>query len=133
MLPRHHHVTRFSDGLTQLSAIVKARSSNNFNDASHILETIVRRILNTQFGWKLVNLNTVHKNYPGADLADHDASVAVQVTVQDSPRKIAHTLGKVAEHGMPDGITRLVLLFLIIKAPSIPKNCENPKNVDFEV
>lgn len=133
MLPRHSLITRFSDNLVKLSGLVKARSSNNLNDASQILETIVRLVLNAQFGWKLANLNRVSKNFPTADLADPKAGVAVQVTVQNNPRKISHTLEKAAIHSLPKGVSRLILFFLITRAPSTPKNVVTPKKITFEV
>jgi hypothetical protein len=62
MLRRNVYIARISDALTILSSIIKTRSSNGLNDASHVLETIVRLVLNTIHGWELVNLNTLSKN-----------------------------------------------------------------------
>lgn len=121
-LPRLELSTQLSDRLNVLSAILKARTRNNLNDASHTLEYIVARLFNVLFGWNLENLNTKKANYPGIDLADHKRRIAMQVTNNGSPNKIKGTIDKVTRHGLNAKYSELIVFFLLPQKPAFPKS-----------
>ena len=59
---------------------------------SDAVEEFYRELLNRAFGYELKNMNRVKGNYPGIDLADEDAGVAVQVTTTETAEKVKKTL-----------------------------------------
>ena len=97
----------------QLSAIkdllalvaLKAQWDNGLHlgNINSSLEEIVRRLLNTVFDLKLINLNyTQEINYLGIDLFDEQSGLMVQVTAHRKFReKIVFTLEKVSKHQCP--------------------------------
>ena len=131
-LPRLELSTQISDRLNFLSAMLKARTRNGLNDASHTLEHIVARLFNALFGWKLENLNTEKSNYPGLDLADRERGIAVQVTNNGDSQKIKDTFATVNRHGLDSDFSKLILFFLLPQKPSTPRSV-TALNAGFDV
>lgn len=132
MLPRVRWQTRVSDALTLMAHLIKARSRIGMNDASIVLEAIVRNVLNETFDWNLQNLNIGGPNHPAADLGDTKKREAVQVTVQDSGTKISHTVRGVIANNIAQRYKRLTIFFFLPKKPAIPRSLELPKNIAIE-
>src|SRR5262249_41285205 len=62
-------------------------------DINRVAEYILLPILKEVYNYsQLRNLNEETGNYPGIDLADDDAGVAIQVTSTRSLEKVKHTL-----------------------------------------
>jgi len=125
-LPRLDHSTHIADRLNELAAVVKTRSRASLTDASHILENISARFLNTLFSWKLINLNVGLANYPAADLGDKERRLAIQVTNQEGSDKISHTSAKAVEHKLGKDFDILIVFFLLSKKPAFPKKFVQP-------
>ena len=68
-------------------------------------------LLKQVYGWKqLENLNRTQQNYPGVDLGDSEARVAVQVTSRADAKKVKETLYKFREYCHFERYDRLVFL-----------------------
>ena len=78
---------------------------------SDAVEEFYRELLNRAFGYQLKNMNRVKGNYPGIDLADDAAGVAVQVTTTETAEKVRHTLKQFldVEKGLYSRYSRLIV------------------------
>ena len=78
---------------------------------SDAVEEFYRELLNRAFGYQLKNMNREKGNYPGIDLADDAAGVAVQVTTTETAEKVRHTLEQFldAKKGLYSRYTRLIV------------------------
>lgn len=52
------------------------------------MEDIVAKILELVYGYKFINTNDIYKNYPAIDLADNERRISVQVTSDNTIKKI---------------------------------------------
>src|SRR5262245_35952612 len=79
---------------------VEASTAMNRTDINRISEVVLIPLLAEVFGYRNLNtLNTpAHPNFPGIDLGDETARVAVQVTSSTSNRKIKETLSQFVKH-----------------------------------
>jgi len=132
MLPRSRWHTRVSDGLTLMAYLIKARSKIGMNDAAIGLETFVGSLLNELYDWNLVNLNQDGPNAAAADLGDKERREAVQVTIQDSGKKISHTVDVATHNGLAQNYDRITIFFLLPEKPAFPKKLELPTNIKVE-
>jgi hypothetical protein len=80
-------------------------------DSHRVSEELVRGVLREIYGWRnLRNLNFAgRKNFPGIDLADDDAGVAIQVTATPGLGKVKRTLESFLKHGLDAHYRRLVV------------------------
>lgn len=70
-------------------------------DINKICEDVFCGIFKELYGLEnLRNLNADDQNFPGIDLADDEARVAIQVTSDKSLDKIKDGLGKIITHGL---------------------------------
>ena len=78
---------------------------------SDAVEEFYRELLNRAFGYQLKNMNRVKGNYPGIDLADDAAGVAVQVTTTETAEKVRQTLKQFldVEKGLYSRYSRLIV------------------------
>lgn len=107
--------------LSIMQECLKWHSNRGENGACKTAEDVVARFLAALCGWELVNLNTIKKNYPAADLGDHKQRLAIQVTVNGTPEKVRETHAKATTHNLGDDFDRLIILFLLPNAPGDPK------------
>lgn len=86
-------------------------------DKNILAENILVSLLSVAFGYpNLRNLNnTDDDNYPGIDLADDVAGVAIQVTSTPDSEKIKHTLEKFVQHKQYQKYKRLIIYILVEK------------------
>src|SRR3989338_8754281 len=93
-------------------------------DINKICEDVVCGLFREISGFEaLRNLNSEEReNYPGIDLADDEARVAIQVTSDRSLDKVKETLGKVIKHGLTDKYDRIIIYNLTRKQRSYSKS-----------
>lgn len=99
---------------------------------SDAVEEFYRELLNRAFGYQLKNMNREKGNYPGIDLADDAAGVAVQVTTTETAEKVRHTLEQFldAKKGLYSRYTRLIVA---VAGDSKGKNSSyTTKSFDFQ-
>lgn len=101
--------------LSVLRYLVKSNSKQGRYDLGKQAENFFRELLNLIYGWQLKNMNAIQKNYPAIDLGDRDARICVQVTAENSSKKIAETLDTFLRHKLDAQYDRLIVLLLTDK------------------
>lgn len=106
--------------MSQLVTQVEASSAMGHFDIHKVSEGLVLGVLRELYGWqKLRNLNTEDRvNFPGIDLADDDAGVAIQVTGTPTLEKIKGTVETFLLHNLDQRYQRLVVYVLTRKQAS---------------
>ena len=117
-------INRFRVNLSQLVIEVEASVAMNHFDSNKICEDVVCGVMRELYGFEaLRNLNSEEKvNYPGIDLADDDARVAIQVTSDKSLKKIKDTLRKAIKHRLTEKYDRIIIYCLTRKQQSYSKD-----------
>ena len=107
-------LNEFRELMTQLSTQVEASSAMQHYDINKASENLVLGVLRELYGWRgLHNLNSEERaNFPGIDLADGDASVAIQVTGTATLDKVKSTIETCLNHGLDRKYDRLVMYVL---------------------
>lgn len=115
---RQEYLVEAKDWLNRLELSIVSDVALRHQDSHIELETFFRDLLNFVFGWNLQNANLVSGTSQGSfDLADDAASLAAQVTVTTSARKIRKTLK--AFIGTHDKTyNRLIFIYPKINFPS---------------
>lgn len=116
-------INSFREELSRLVVEVEASVAMNQLDINKICEDVFCGLLRELYGFKaLRNLNSEEKvNYPGIDLADDEARVAIQVTSDKSLDKVKDTLGKVIKHDLTEKYDRIIIYNLTKKQQSYSK------------
>lgn len=106
--------------MSQLVTQVEASAAMSQFDIHRASEGLVLGLLRELYGWpRLRNLNTEERtNFPGIDLADDEARVAVQVTGTPTLDKIKGTVSTFLTHGLDKRYDRLVIYVLTRKQGS---------------
>lgn len=106
--------------MAQLSSQVEASSAMQMYDIHKVSENLVLGVMKELYGWRnLRNLNSAERiNFPGIDLADDEAGVAVQVTATPALDKIKSTIETFLAHGLDKTYHRLVVYVLARKQGS---------------
>ncbi|OQW85549.1 MAG: hypothetical protein BVN30_00740 [Proteobacteria bacterium ST_bin16] len=96
-------------------------------DINKICEDLFCGIFKELYGFgNLKNLNeNERKNFPGIDLADNYARVAIQVTSDRSLEKIKDSLGKFINHKLYEKYDRIIIYILTRKQTSYSKDTIN--------
>lgn len=107
-------LNEFRELMAQLSTQVEASSAMQHYDINKVSENLVLGVLRELYGWRgLRNLNGEERaNFPGIDLADGDASIAIQVTGTASLDKVKSTIETCLNHGLDRKYDRLVMYVL---------------------
>ena len=89
-------------------------------DINKISETVLIPLFAIVYGYEnLENLNyTEKRNYPGIDLADRTARIAIQVTSTTNSTKIKETLQQFVKHKLYKSFDRLMIYILTEKQKS---------------
>lgn len=100
--------------MSQLSTQVEAASSMQLYDIHKVSENLILGVLRELYGWRhLRNLNATERaNFPGIDLADDAAGVAIQVTATPTLDKIKSTIETFLAHGLDKKYQRVVVYVL---------------------
>ena len=130
-------LNRFREGLTHLSREVETSVAMGQLDINRICEDVFCGVFTELYGFKnLRNMNEEEqRNYPGIDLADDEGRVAIQVTSDNSLKKITDSITKTIRHGLHDDYDRIIIYILTRKQrsysqQSIAKACDG--NLSFD-
>lgn len=100
--------------MSQLATQIEGASAMQMYDIHKVSENLVLGVLRELYGWRhLRNLNSTERaNFPGIDLADDVAGVAIQVTATPNLEKIKSTIETFLAHGLSKQYQRLVVYVL---------------------
>lgn len=106
--------------MSQLATQVEAASAMQLYDIHKVSENLVLGVLRELYGWRhLRNLNATERaNFPGIDLADNVAGIAIQVTATTTLDKIKSTIETFLAHGLDKKYQRVVVYVLSRKQAS---------------
>lgn len=93
---------------------VELSNSQGLSDIDVACENLMEIFLNSLLTVNLVNVNSLYNkaNFPGIDLIDEEARLAVQVSAQDSSQKIKHTID---ECNKSDSLNGFHIMFVALK------------------
>lgn len=112
-------LNEFRAEITQLRSQVDAASAMQLYDTHKVAENVMRGLLCELCDWPdLRNLNSEQANFPGIDLADDNARIAVQVTATADIAKIKHAIEKFVSHNLHKRYDRLIVYVLTTKQGS---------------
>ncbi len=99
---------------------MKAAKALNRTDINRVCEVILMPLLSICYGFEnLRNLNSAeYFNYPGVDLGDSVARVAIQVTSTANSTKVKNTLTKFVKNELNKQYGRLIIYILSEKQRS---------------
>ncbi|MCG8521118.1 MAG: SMEK domain-containing protein [Pseudomonadales bacterium] len=109
----------FRELIARFRQEIEAASAMTQFDAHQVAENVICGLLRELCDWPdMHNLNADQANFPGIDLADDTARVAVQVTATADIGKIKHTIDTFIRHNLHEQYDRLVLYVLTAKQGS---------------
>lgn len=112
-------LNEFRAQIAQLRYQVEAASAMGSYDTHKVAENLMCGLLRELCDWpNLRNLNPEQANFPGIDLADDTARVAVQVTATADIAKVKHTVEKFVSHDLNRRYDRLIIYVLTNKQGS---------------
>ena len=97
-------------GLSTLQSFITTYTQLNYLDTNVAAEDFVADLLNSLFGWGLVNANKIRPNHECIDLLDPDSGIGVQVTSEKGVAKINETLACINCHDL--NLNRLIVFTL---------------------
>lgn len=112
-------LNEFRTQIAQLRSQVEAGSAMGLYDTHKVAEGVICGLLRELCDWHdLRNLNSDQANFPGIDLADDNARIAVQVTATADIAKIKQTIEKFVSHNLHQRYDRLIVYILTTKQGS---------------
>ena len=124
-------LNQFREQLVRLGQEVEASVAMGHYDINRICEDVFCGVFRALYGFEnLRNLNESDgTNYPGIDLADDEAGVAIQVTSDKTLEKVKGSLKTIVEHRFHKKYPRIIFYILTRKqgsysASSIENICE---------
>ncbi|MEQ8694472.1 MAG: SMEK domain-containing protein [Gammaproteobacteria bacterium] len=113
-------INQFREESAKLTHEVESSVAMGHFDINKICEDVVCGLFRELYGFEnLRNLNNDEKqNFPGIDLADDDARIAIQVTSDKSLDKVKDTLKKFITHKLYEKYDRVIIYILIRKQAS---------------
>ena len=130
-------LNQFREELAYLSREVETSVAMGHLDVNRICEDVFCRVFRELYGFEnLRNLNVdEQQNYPGIDLADDEARVAIQVTSDKSLQKIKDSITTAIKHGLHQDYDRIMFYILTRKQRSysprsIAKVCDGKLSFD---
>ena len=115
MLNKEIYLKEVAGSLALLSKEVTIRNAVNLYDINIVAEDFFPGLLNLIYGYELKNANYVEKNAPAIDLFDKIGKIAVQVTSDNSSKKINHTIEEFNKNESYKIYDRLIILILTQK------------------
>jgi hypothetical protein len=118
------NLNRIQERILELFSIfvtqVKGATTMSRTDINRVSEVVLVPVLSRAFNYPhLRNLNyTEYFNYPGIDLGDMEARVAIQVTSTTDSDKVKDTLTKFVRHELYKKYDRLIIYILTEKQSS---------------
>lgn len=123
-------IKRCSELFYKLCDDVQRLNSLNYYDINISSENFFIHLLNIIFDWNLKNENFTEKNTAAIDLADKDNRIAIQVTSDDSAKKIRKTLIVYRDKELYKQYDRLIII-VIKKRKSYTANFDSAINGRF--
>lgn len=120
MFDRETLISHINWDLSVLATYLKLCSGQNLNTPAVLAEDFCVRLLNLLYGYNLSNANAANANAPAVDLVDPARRLAIQITINDTTEKIRNTHRKASQHKLGDDFDKIILLFLVNKAPAEP-------------
>lgn len=120
MFDRESLIHRITGNLAMLETFLRLQSDQNLNSSADFAEDIFQRLLNLLYGYNLSNANAELANAPAVDLVDPAKRLGVQITINGTTSKIRELHRKASEHNLGDDFDKIILLFLVNKAPVKP-------------
>ncbi len=113
-------INKFREDLSSVVREVEISAAMSHFDINLVCENLVCGLFRELFDLRqLRNLNgTEQKNFPGIDLADDEARVAIQVTSDKSLVKVKETLDTFMKNGLADKYDRVLIYCLKEKQSS---------------
>lgn len=113
-------INKFKEDLSDLVRQVEMSSAAGHFDINKVCEDVFCGIFKEIYGFSsLRNLNEEDKkNFPGIDLADDIARVAIQVSSDKTLDKVKDTVSKFVKHGLSEKYDRLIVYLLTKKQAS---------------
>lgn len=118
MITSAYYIDFIVKTLNVLRQEIISRSKVGITDNNIALENFACDLLNKLYGYNLVNLNKIKKNYPGIDLGDSTNGIGVQITRTGKSSKIKETITKVKDHKCYEEFPHLKFLILTQKQQS---------------
>ena len=88
-------------------------------DSHKVSEQVICGLMRELYGYSgMRNLNTEQSNFPGIDLADDAARIAIQVTATADLAKVKHTVDTFVKHDLHHRYDHLVIYILTAKQSS---------------
>ena len=109
---RRSLIDRITAQFTRIRLEVAARNSLHLNDLNIHAEEFFKTLLNKVYNYNLINLNLDSIVAKAIDLGDYDARVAIQVTSDNSKRKINETFKKFCEDAFHHKFNNLKILVI---------------------
>lgn len=131
-MERQNLINDVTSYFARLEASVKLNNSNGLTDINSYSEDFFCNILNKIFDLNLINLNTVKTNFPSVDLGDVDRQISIQVTSENTNKKIKETIKKFDEHALSSKFKTLRFVLISSKKPSSKSKITGPKDVSFD-
>lgn len=103
---------KLTTNLGLISSKIALENSVNDQSLNILLENPLLEILNFIYNYKLVNANSIGKNFPGIDGIDFENKLMFQISSTFSSDKIKHTVDKVIKYKHYEKADELFFLFL---------------------
>ncbi|MDD6467030.1 MAG: SMEK domain-containing protein [Erysipelotrichaceae bacterium] len=112
MLNKELYIKQIANSLAILQNEVAILASINLYDINISSEDFFSGLLNLIYGFELKNVNHLEKNAPSIDLFDKKNRISVQVTSDNSSKKIAHTIDEFIKNKLFNEYDRLIVLMI---------------------
>ena len=109
-MKRESNIKNCSEKLYKLCDEVNRLNNLNYYDINISCENFYMNLLNLVYSWNLRNINHETNNATAIDLYDDENKVAVQVTFDDSAKKIHNTIKNTLKWDMKKSMIVLLLL-----------------------
>lgn len=118
--------------LSVLRYIFKSKSKIGLYDLNKQAEYFFQDMLNLTYSWSLKNMNKIQSNYPAIDLGDKKNKLCIQVTAQDSSKKIEDTINAFYKKKLDKKYNKLIILILTNKK-KYTKKFSIKNHTEFEI
>lgn len=107
------YYSNINNKLTWYVDTIRNDNVNGYQDANRDAEDVFCYILNVIYDYQLENLNKkIENNFSGIDLGDDKNRISVQVTSDNSSKKIKNTLKSFLCKNYIDSYDRLIILII---------------------
>jgi len=129
---RDYYFKYIEGRLCWLAMRTEVRGRLNLLDLNLHSENFYRDLLNTLFGWKLINLNTIEQNVKAIDLICNENKFIVQVSATCTKGKIDSALEKDIIKKNRDCRFKFISLFKDANTLKARTDYSNPHNIQFK-